>query len=86
MQGAGGGFVAAKVSRANLHPCCAQRLGRSHTLGRTNASGSEALLQEKGVRVEILEDADGVAQYARFRQENPEQDLEDWQGLSAVMN
>lgn len=50
----------------------------------TNASGSETLLQKKGVQVEVLEDANGVAQYARFRQENPEQDLEDWQGLSAV--
>lgn len=52
----------------------------------TNASGSETLLQEKGVQVEVLEDANGVAQYARFRQENPEQDLEDWQGLSAVVD
>ncbi|ART83748.1 tRNA-specific adenosine deaminase [Oceanisphaera profunda] len=50
----------------------------------TNASGTETLLQEKGVQVEVLEDADGVAQYARFRQQKPEQDLEDWQGLSAV--
>lgn len=50
----------------------------------TNASGTEALLQEKGVQVEIFEDALGVAQYARFRREQPEQDLEDWQGLSAV--
>ena len=50
----------------------------------TNASGSEALLQEQGVTVEILEDALGVEQYAGFRIEHPEQDLEDWQGLSAV--
>jgi len=50
----------------------------------TNASGTETLLQEKGVRVDILENQQGIAQYARFRREKPEQDLEDWQGLSAV--
>lgn len=50
----------------------------------TNASGTETLLQEKGVQVDILEDQQGIALYARFRQEKPEQDLEDWQGLSAV--
>ena len=52
----------------------------------TNASGTEALLQEKGVQVAILEDVFGVAQYARFRREHPEQDLEDWQGLSGVQH
>lgn len=50
----------------------------------TNASGTEALLQEKGVQVDILEDQQGIEIYARFRAEKPEQDLEDWQGLSAV--
>lgn len=50
----------------------------------TNASGTETLLQEKGVRVDILEDPQGIELYARFRAEKPEQDLEDWQGLSAV--
>ena len=50
----------------------------------TNASGTEALLQEKGVQVDILEDQLGIALYARFRTEKPEQDLEDWRGLSAV--
>lgn len=50
----------------------------------TNASGTEALLQEKGVQVDILEDQQGIELYARFRAEKPEQDLEDWQGLSAV--
>ncbi len=50
----------------------------------TNASGNEALLQEKGVQVDILEDQKGVELYARFRSEKPDQDLEDWRGLSAV--
>lgn len=52
----------------------------------TNAAGNEKLLAEKGIRVDILEDPDGIALYARFRSENPEQELEDWQGLSAVKN
>ncbi len=50
----------------------------------TNASGTEALLQEQGVQVDILEDQQGIELYARFRAEKPEQDLEDWRGLSAV--
>ncbi len=50
----------------------------------TNASGTEALLKEQGVQVDILEDQQGIETYARFRAEKPEQDLEDWQGLSAV--
>lgn len=50
----------------------------------TNASGNEALLQEKGIRVDILENRQGIELYARFRAEKPDQDLEDWQGLSAV--
>jgi cytosine deaminase len=52
----------------------------------TNASGNEDLLREKGVQVDILEDAQGIELYARFRCEKPEQDLEDWQGLCAVHN
>jgi len=50
----------------------------------TNAAGNEALLQERGVQVDILEDSRGIELYARFRVEKPEQDLEDWQGLSAL--
>lgn len=49
----------------------------------TNASGTEPLLREKGVQVDILQDQQGIELYARFRGEKPEQDLEDWQGLSA---
>ncbi len=50
----------------------------------TNAAGNETLLREKGVQVDILEDQQGIALYRKFRLEKPEQDLEDWLGLSAV--
>ena len=50
----------------------------------TNASGNESFLREKGVHVNILEDKQGIALYARFRSEKPDQDLEYWQGLSIV--
>ncbi|MDR5865355.1 nucleoside deaminase [Halomonas koreensis] len=49
----------------------------------TNASGTEAMLEARGVRVDILEDARGIERYARFRAEQPELDREDWQGLAA---
>ena len=50
----------------------------------TNASGTERLLKEKNVQVDILEDQNGIELYARFRSEKPEQDLEDWRGVSAL--
>jgi len=50
----------------------------------TNASGTESLLREKGVRVDILEDPRGIELYARYRAEKPRQDLEDWRGVSAL--
>ena len=50
----------------------------------TNAAGNEALLRGKGVRVDIAEDPDGIALYAKYRRERPEQDLEDWKGLAEV--
>jgi cytosine deaminase len=50
----------------------------------TNASGNEALLLSKGVQVDILEDQQGIELYRQFRQEKPAQDLEDWQGISAL--
>lgn len=50
----------------------------------TNAAGNERLLEKKGIRVDILEDRDGIALYARFRSEKPDQELEDWQGLGAL--
>lgn len=51
----------------------------------TNASGNEALLQKKGIRVDIVEDPIGIELYGRFRAEKPAQDLEDWRGLQAVV-
>src|SRR5215813_471022 len=50
----------------------------------TNASGNEQMLRDKGVQVDILEDQKGIALYARYRTEKPDQDLEDWKGLAAV--
>jgi creatinine deaminase len=50
----------------------------------TNASGTEELMREKGVQVDISEDPEGIALYAKYRKEKPEQDLEDWLGVAAV--
>lgn len=50
----------------------------------TNASGNEAMLRQKGVQVDILEDPEGIALYAKYRTEKPGLDLEDWKGLAAV--
>ncbi|MGY4876849.1 nucleoside deaminase [Vreelandella aquamarina] len=47
----------------------------------TNASGTEVLLREKGVHVDILEDQQGVALYSGFRADNPALEREDWQGV-----
>lgn len=50
----------------------------------TNASGTEAMLIEKNIQLDIVEDQDGVDLYARFRSEKPDQDREDWLGLRAL--
>jgi cytosine deaminase len=50
----------------------------------TNFSGTEALIQKKGVKVEILEDPEGVAFFARYLKEKPDQHLEDAYGVAAV--
>jgi cytosine deaminase len=50
----------------------------------TSASGNEALLRDKGVRVDILEDPMGIELYSKYRREKPEQDIEDWKGLAEV--
>jgi creatinine deaminase len=50
----------------------------------TNSSGNEEILRQKGVQVDILEDPEMIAFYAKYRKEKPEQDLEDWKGLAAV--
>ncbi|MCJ8320481.1 MAG: nucleoside deaminase [Colwellia sp.] len=52
----------------------------------TNASGNETLLRDKNIMVSILEDQQGIELYKQFRSEKPDQDLEDWQGLSALSN
>src|SRR5689334_18029597 len=50
----------------------------------TNASGNEQMIRDKGVQVEILEDPQGIALYAKYRREKPDQDIEDWKGLAEV--
>lgn len=50
----------------------------------TNASGNEEMLRGKGIEVEILEDAEGIALYKKYREEKPDLDIEDWKGLAAV--
>lgn len=50
----------------------------------TNASGNEQMLRHKGVQVDILEDQKGIALYAKYRSEKPDQDTEDWKGLAEV--
>jgi creatinine deaminase len=50
----------------------------------TNFSGTEELISKKGVKVEILEDPEGIAFFARYLKEKPDQHLEDAYGLAAV--
>src|SRR5215472_7718818 len=50
----------------------------------TNSSGNEEMLRQKGIQVDILEDPEIIAFYAKYRKEKPDQDLEDWKGLAAV--
>jgi creatinine deaminase len=50
----------------------------------TNASGNEQMLRDKGVQVDILEDQKGIALYAKYRREKPDQDVEDWKGLAEM--
>ena len=50
----------------------------------TNASGTEPLLRDQGIEVDILEDRQGIKLYARFRAERPELDEEDWKGLASA--
>ena len=75
----------------SLSPCevCATLLymrgfGRVVVGDVTNAGGTEDLLRQKNIRVDILEDPVGIELYARFRTEKPEQDLEDWRGVQAI--
>jgi cytosine/creatinine deaminase len=50
----------------------------------TNAAGNEALLREKGIVVDILEDPVGIALYRKYAQEKPAQAAEDWKGVAAA--
>ena len=50
----------------------------------TNFSGTEEIIRHKGVQVDILEDPDGVAFFAKYLKERPDQHLEDAYGLAAV--
>ena len=74
-----------------LSPCdvcatliCMRAFSRVVVGDVTNASGNEGMLREKRIRVDVLEDQEGIDLYARYRREKPEQDLEDWKGLAAV--
>jgi cytosine deaminase len=50
----------------------------------TNFSGTEELMRQKGVQVDILEDPEGVVFFARYLKEKPDQHMEDAFGLAAV--
>jgi len=50
----------------------------------TNASGNEQMLRDKGAQVDILEDPMGIALYAKYCHEKPDQNTEDWKGLAEV--
>jgi creatinine deaminase len=76
---------------STLSPCeiCAALIYRRHfnrlVVGDvTNFSGTEDLIRQRGVQVDILEDPVGVALFAKYLQEKPEQHMEDANGLAAV--
>jgi len=50
----------------------------------TNYSGNEEMLRQKGIQVDIVEDPEGIAFYAKYCKEKPDQNLEDWKGLAEV--
>jgi creatinine deaminase len=50
----------------------------------TNFSGTEDMLRQKGVQVDILEDPEGIALFAKYLKEKPDQHLEDAYGLAEV--
>jgi creatinine deaminase len=50
----------------------------------TNFSGTEELIRQRGVQVDILEDPEGIALFAKYVKEKPDQHLEDAYGLAAV--
>jgi creatinine deaminase len=50
----------------------------------TNFSGTEELIRQRGVQVDILEDPEAIALFAKYVKEKPDQHLEDAYGLAAV--
>lgn len=89
MQGLGPVDFRKAVMFTSLTPCpvcCAQICHRGHfarvVIGDiTNASSTEPLLREGGIRqVEILEDPQAVALYARYAKERPDLHYIDWGG------
>jgi cytosine deaminase len=50
----------------------------------TNFSGTEDMLRQKGVQVDILEDPEGITLFAKYLKEKPDQHLEDADGLAEV--
>jgi len=50
----------------------------------TNYAANEEMLRQKGVQVDILEDPVGVALFAKYFRENPDQHMEDARGLAEV--
>ena len=50
----------------------------------TNCAGNEDLLRQKGVQVDILEDPEGIAFFAKYLKEKPNQHMEDAHGLAGV--
>jgi cytosine deaminase len=75
----------------SLSPCdiCAALICQLHfqrlVVGDvTNYGGNEEKLRQKGVQVEVLEDPESIAFYAKFVKERPELDSEDAGGVAAV--
>jgi cytosine/creatinine deaminase len=50
----------------------------------THCSGNEEMLRQKGIQVDILEDPEGLALFAKYLKEKPEQHIEDAYGLAQV--
>lgn len=50
----------------------------------TNFAGNEEMLRQKGVQVDIIEDPVGVALFAKYFREKPQQHLEDVGGQAEV--
>jgi cytosine deaminase len=50
----------------------------------TSFAGNEEMLRQKGVQVDILEDPYGIALFAKYLKEKPEQNIEDYNGVAAV--